>query len=128
MDVSGSHIELPEDRITRMKKELLEINIAELQHLINHIQKERDDLLVAVSFTHSFFTMDVPHFKEFKTWLQAEGIIDMDAVVLDAISSIPKVVEAADGPQGASPEEEEQVESRRLTGPPPPADAAGWGC
>lgn len=86
-DVSG-WIEIPGDRVARLKRELLELNIAEVQHLINHLQKERDDVLVAVSFTHSFFTMDIPHFKEFKSWLQSEGVLDMNEVIAESIKSI----------------------------------------
>lgn len=118
MDVSG-WVELPTDRIARLKKELLAINIAEMQHILNFLQKERDDLLIAVSFTHSFFTMDVAHFKEFKNWLQAEGIIEMDSMIAEAISSIQVSSLPEAGPLGC---EDQEQPVRRLTGPSPPEE------
>lgn len=119
MDVSG-FIELPEDRVARIKKELLELNIAEIQHVINFLQKERDDVLIAVSFTHSFFTMDVPHFKDFKSWLQAENIIDLDEMVLEAFNSIQSSVKEATGPQGSDGPSVDPAAGHN--GPAPPAE------
>jgi hypothetical protein len=124
MDVSGS-VELPEDRITRLKKELLELNIAELQHLINFLQKERNDVLIAISFTHSYFTMDVPHFKDFKSWLQAENVIDLDSMVLEAVNSIQSSVVEVVGPQSDDCHSASPVAGHNGPAPPP---AEGWGC
>ena len=130
MDVSGTvdvsgNVELPEDRVSRLKKELLAINVAELQHLINFLQKERNDVLIAISFTHSYFTMDVPHFKDFKAWLQAENIIDLDAMVLEAVSSIQSSVVEVVGPQGSECQSSDPAAGHNGPAPPP---VEGWGC
>ncbi len=122
-DASG-WVESPDDRVARIKKELLTLNIAELQHIINYLQKERDDILIAISFTHNFFVMDPTNFRGFKNWLQAEGVIEMDELVAEAISQMKPLSVPADGPQGDESRSADPAAGHN--GPAPPVE--GWGC
>jgi len=104
MDVSGTPAPLPETQVDRLKRELVEIHVAELQHILNHIQKRRDDVLLIVSFVHNYFDMNPENFRLFKEWLQAEGLIDMDAAIRDvlqqATANLSEQSAQCDGPQG----------------------------
>ena len=52
-----------------LKERLMALPQAELQHLLFHLQKHRDDLLILMTFTKEFFTMDNAAFRDFKNWL-----------------------------------------------------------
>lgn len=52
-----------------LKAKCMALNTAELQHLMNYLQKERDDLLMFISFTKEYFTMSEKDFKAFKEFV-----------------------------------------------------------
>jgi hypothetical protein len=83
MDASGVVLS---DRITELKKELLEINIAELQHILNHLQHKRDDLLICYTMPYNWFNMDILHFRLFKEWLLENNVIDLEELVKEVMN------------------------------------------
>jgi hypothetical protein len=92
---------LPETTVDRLKRELLDLHVAELQHILNHIQKRRDDLLLIVSFVNNYFDMSPENFRLFKEWIQAEGIIDMDAMIREVLKDATANLSAPSDQSGA---------------------------
>ena len=64
----------------------MKLSIAELQHLLNYLKKERDDILMFISFTKEYFVMDEEHFKDFKNFvLFGEDNIDITEMLKEVI-------------------------------------------
>ena len=84
MDVSGT---VWRDRVTELKNELMEINMVELQHILNHLQHKRDDLLICYTLPYNWFTMDIPHFRLFKEWLLDNNVFDLEELVKEVMKS-----------------------------------------
>jgi hypothetical protein len=72
--------------MTALKDTCMKLNGAELQHLLNYLKKERDDLLMFISFTKEYFVMDEKDFKEFKNFvLFGENNIDITEMLKEVI-------------------------------------------
>ena len=71
-----------------LKKSCMELSQAELQHLLFHLQKNRDDLLILMTFTKEFFTMDATNFKDFKNWLLYNEQINMGDVLASVLTQL----------------------------------------
>ena len=84
MDVSGVVLS---DKVTELKKQLMEINIAELQHILNYLQHKRDDLMICYTMPYNWFNMDIPHFRLFKEWLLENNVIDLEELVKEVMDS-----------------------------------------
>ena len=52
-----------------LKEKCMALSVAELQHLLFHIQKHREDVLVLLTFTKEYFDMSKETFKGFKEFL-----------------------------------------------------------
>ena len=87
MDVSGC------DKVTALKKQMMDLNIAECQHILNYLQHNRDDLLICFSLPYAWFNMDVAHFRVFKEWLFAHNAIDLEELIRDVFAAAPDVIE-----------------------------------
>jgi len=87
MDVSGC------DKVTALKQQMMDLNIAECQHILTHLQHHRDDLLICFSLPYSWFDMDVAHFKVFKEWLLANQAIDLEGLIKEVFAAAPDAIE-----------------------------------
>jgi hypothetical protein len=87
MDLSGC------DKVTALKHQMMDLNIAECQHILNHLQHNRDDLLVCFTLPYNWFNMDVAHFKVFKEWLVSNKVIDLEEIVKDVFAAAPDTIE-----------------------------------
>jgi len=87
MDLSGC------DKVTTLKHQMMDLNIAECQHILNHLQHNRDDLLICYSLPYNWFNMDLAHFRVFKEWLLAHNVIDLEAIIKDIFAASPDAVE-----------------------------------
>ena len=105
MDISGSSIDITEQvgtienpppaqapdiktRVDQIKEWLLEISTAELEHVIRHAVKNREDALIYFVFTKEAFTMDNKHFASFKDWLLFNNVIDLPAMLKEAVGRL----------------------------------------
>lgn len=70
------------------KEMMMEMNQAEVEHVIRHLVKHRDDLLIYFVFTKEVFTMDNRHFSAFKDWLLFNNVIDIPAMLKDAAAKL----------------------------------------
>lgn len=74
-----------------LKQKVMELSIAELQHLFFHCQKNRDDVLMFISFTKEFFKMDGDNFKEFKNLvLYGDCKVELSELLKQAIGDTLK--------------------------------------
>jgi hypothetical protein len=89
--------------IDDLKDKLLSIKTTDLQHILNFLVKERDDLLILFCLTKEIFTMDAPHFKEFKNWIHDNRVIHLPSVLKEAV----QVLEDSIKEQAAEAEEQE---------------------
>jgi hypothetical protein len=87
MDLSGC------DKVTALKHQMMDLNIAECQHILNHLQHNRDDLLLCYTLPYNWFNMDVAHFKVFKEWLVSNKVIDLEEIVRDVFAAAPDTIE-----------------------------------
>jgi hypothetical protein len=74
--------------IDDLKDKLLEIKVSDLQYILNHLVKERDDLLVLFCLTKELFTMDAPNFKEFKDWIHNNQVIHIPSLLKEAVKAL----------------------------------------
>jgi hypothetical protein len=70
------------------KELLMDMNHAEVEHVIRHLVKNRDDLLIYFVFTKEVFTMDNKHFKAFKDWLLFNNVIELPAMLKEAAAKL----------------------------------------
>jgi hypothetical protein len=75
-------------KVDQMKEWLLEINTAELEHVIRHAVKSRADTLIYFVFTKEVFTMDDKHFVAFKDWLLFNNVIDLPSMLKEAVGRL----------------------------------------
>jgi hypothetical protein len=74
--------------IDDLKDKLLKIKTTDLQHILNFLVKERDDLLILFAMSKEIFTMDTPHFKEFKNWIHDNRVIHLPSILKEAVQQI----------------------------------------
>lgn len=81
-----------------LKKSVMALNQAEMQHLMNFIQKNRDDVLFVFGMTKQALKMDEAHLRDFKEWLMGSGLMDamVAAVLRDTVTKLDDVVENSD--------------------------------
>jgi hypothetical protein len=75
-------------KVDQIKEWMDELNTAELEHVIRHTVKTRDDALIYYVFTKEAFTMDNKHFKDFKDWLLFNNVIDLPSMLKEAVSRL----------------------------------------
>jgi hypothetical protein len=88
MDVSGAF-----DEVTDLKRRMMALNIAECQHILNHLQHHRDDLMICFSLPYNWFNMDKPHFILFKEWLLENNVIDIEGLIHEVFDASPDAIE-----------------------------------
>lgn len=78
--------------VDELKEKLMQVKTTDLQHILNFLVKERDDLLILFCLTKEIFTMDAPHFKEFKNWIHDNRVIHLPSVLKEAVEVLEQSI------------------------------------